>query len=123
MLLWNSPKLPDTIFGPRQTETFEELFDNAFGTKRRPHGIKEVEDGFVYEFDVPGLDKSEIEIEVTKGYLSVKGKSASRQYNYLVGMPIEVDEDKTEAALINGVLSVTIKKMVKKEKKSKIEIK
>ena len=95
-------------------------------------------DGRVHiEMDVPGYDKSNINVDVEDGILTIEAKTSNetvdegknyyrkerisgsfkRQFN--VGA---IDEDEIKAKFNNGVLEVSFPKEEKKETKRKIDI-
>jgi len=90
--------------------------------------IIEADDGFTVMADVPGIAKEDIEINVHRGVLTVKGtRSASndehithrerdsgtfsRQFN----LPELADEESVSAKVTNGVLEIKIPKSRKAE--------
>lgn len=102
--------------------------------------IKELENSYVIETDLPGFDKKDIDIDFNNGYLTI---SASRKHSvteegkkdkylrkeryygsvsrsFYVG---DINEDQICAKLDNGTLVVEIPKEPKKEEKKRIEIK
>jgi HSP20 family molecular chaperone IbpA len=118
-----------------------DLFDDFFGEPmfRKPENrlmktdIKEHEDKFVLDIDLPGYNKEDIKIDVTDGYLTVnakmnneseekdKGKFVRRERffgecsrSFYVGDDVESDDIK--ASFKNGILSLEIPK-VDEEKK------
>lgn len=135
---------------PRRRNEFD-LFDDFFRGddffSRREQSlmktdIKEKEDKFIIEMDLPGYEKDNINIELKEGYLIVSAKvekennsTEKEKYvhkerfygecsrNFYVGE--EVTENDIKAEFKNGMLKITIPK--KEEKKElpearKIEI-
>lgn len=135
---------------PRRRNEFD-LFDDFFRGddffSRREQSlmktdIKEKEDKFIIEMDLPGYEKENINIELKEGYLIVSAKvekennsTEKEKYvhkerfygecsrNFYVGE--EVTENDIKAEFKNGMLKITIPK--KEEKKElpearKIEI-
>lgn len=88
--------------------------------------IIEEEDGFVVKMDVPGVDRKDLEISMTRNVITIKGekKEESKQkgkrsyrqeswsgsFQRTLSLPDSVDPDKVEAGLKNGVLTVRIAK-------------
>ncbi len=129
---------------------FDPFFDDFFGiTPREMHrgdlmkaDIREEDDRFVIDIDVPALKKENIKLELNDGYLTIranqsyeheegekKGKylrrerfSGSYSRSFYVGE--DVTNDDISAKLENGTLSIDIKKVEeKKQPKTYIEIK
>ena len=128
-----------------------------FGSRRRPlslvisenepmfrtplANINEDEKNFMVSAELPGLDKSDIEITVHDGNLEIKGEIKeekkeekegelirreyhSSSYYRAFSLPENIDEDNIEANLEKGILTIKIPKVepVVPEKK-KIDIK
>lgn len=81
-------------------------------------------DGYVLYFDLPGVDKKDLELTVENNVLTVKGdkkepKESGRffrketwagSFQRTVSLPQGADPDKVRAELLDGVLTVTIGK-------------
>lgn len=87
--------------------------------------IYETKDNFVITVDLPGVDNKSLDITVEKNILTIRGSVESRQYpdhealvsEYDVGdyrrsfiLSGDVDRDKIEATLKDGVLRLTLPK-------------
>ena len=104
--------------------------------------IKETEDEYILEIDIPGCKKENIKIDLEQGYLNVKAKvlkntdttsdtyihkerfSGSCQRSYYIGN--NIIEDDIKASFINGILEIHIPKKTENEDnqlKKYIEIK
>jgi HSP20 family molecular chaperone IbpA len=96
--------------------------------------IFETKEGLAVVADLPGVDRSALDIRVADGILTIEGKSAhavsgtpvAREYELLnffrqFELPDEVDADKISADLKHGVLTL---RLPKKEaaKPRKIEV-
>lgn len=89
---------------------------------------------YMMSFDLPGLNKDEINIEVRNGNLHVSGerKSENQKGDYsekvygrferILSLPEGVSEEDLQARYEDGVLLVAVPKAVEKEKSKKIEI-
>ncbi|MFN0024495.1 MAG: Hsp20/alpha crystallin family protein [Parvularculaceae bacterium] len=101
--------------------------------------IGETGDELVVEIDAPGVKREDIEITITDSALRIKGKRESlkeekaksfyrseREYGEFdrrIGLPCEVDANRIDAALMDGVLTIRLPKSAKaKEQERKIEI-
>ena len=88
--------------------------------------VKETKDAFLFKGDLPGLKAEDLDVKITQNRLTVSGKREAektekgdtfyayeRSYGSFVRsftLPEGVDSTKIEAALENGVLSVTLPK-------------
>ena len=110
---------------------FEQLFKPMFYDEK-PQGmntdIRETENGYALDVDLPGFDKSEIELTLEKGYLTIcakkaeveeEGKENEKKYlrkerkvqysrSYYIGE--NITEDDIKAKYENGVLVVDLPK-------------
>ncbi len=118
--------------GGRQVVSFNPGYD-----------LKGTDKGYVVTFDMPGMDKSKINVEVKDGVLYVSGERASseeskgdkvyrqeRSFGYFsrtIPLPKNAKPDTVQAKYDNGVLTVTIDKKEDVQKKAdnskKIEVK
>lgn len=100
--------------------------DEIHPVRRPVSDVYETGDSLVFTMELPGFDKSEIEVNVNSGYLEVKGEHKSsekedrtyRQVQRWHGrfqrsfrLPRGLDREKVSAELKNGVLSISIPKL------------
>ena len=94
---------------------------------RRPiSDVYETGDSLVFTMELPGFDKSEIEVNVTSGYLEIKGERKAQEkedrtyrqvqrwhgrFQRSFRLPRGLDREKVSAELKNGVLSISIPKL------------
>lgn len=113
-----------------------ELFNNRLMTLKNQQwktSSEETNDAFIYEFDMPGLEKSDVILEMVNGVLVMKGEKKkesgngvlnSRNYSYSLTIPKNSNIEKINAIMKNGVLKIVIgKKEIQEEKRKSIEIK
>lgn len=124
---------------------FDDIFDDSLLKKERnlmKTDIKETEDEYILEIDIPGCKKENIKIDLEQGYLNVKAEvlkntgttsdtyihkerfSGSCQRSYYIGN--NINEDDIKASFINGILEIHIPKKNENEDnqlKKYIEIK
>ena len=118
----------------RNNFDLDDFFDDPFFRReeRRPHplmktDIRENENSYIIDVDLPGFDKENIKIDVTDGYLninaSVNNEEKEDKDNYLrkerfsgecsrsfyIGDDIKVEDIK--ANFRNGILSLTVPKV------------
>ncbi len=124
----------------------DELFNEALGTTRRTDDsrtlipsvdLEETDDHYLLSFDMPGLEKKDIDIEVQGNQLVVTGERkdereggsgrarfVERRYGTFqrtLTLPEGISADKVEAQYRNGVLTVAVSKPTA-SKRQKVEI-
>ena len=126
----------------RDFDLFDDFFNDPFfkGGERHSHplmktDIKEIEDDYIIDIDLPGFDKKDIQIDVENGYLNINAKSENsnddeekgkfirreRYYgecsrSFYIGE--DVHEDDIKATFKNGILSLDVPKVKEEEKKT-----
>lgn len=89
-----------------------------------PANVEETDDGYVVELDVPGVSPEDINVEVREYELRVSGEVKARErkgilrrqarrigeFEHVVALPGEVDPNRVEAKLADGVLTVRLGK-------------
>ena len=118
------------------------IFNDMFNTVEYDDAMKcdiYEKDGMVHiELDVPGFDKKDINIELSKGNLIVTAtkeeteKDKKKYYrrertfygkysrSFYLG---DVEDDKIDASFKDGILTITVPKEASKDNKKLIEIK
>lgn len=103
-----------------------------------PCNIRETEREFVVEFDIPGIKKEDVKIEIENNRLSVSGERSDLReekdarhfltetsygsFMRSFQLPSQVDENKVDARYAEGVLTVTVPKTAAtKSKQVKIQ--
>jgi HSP20 family protein len=98
--------------------------------------IEETDDAYVVEADLPGVKRQDVNIELVGNELTVTGEIKERErkgalrrqrrrvgrFEYGVVLPDHVDDDKVEASLSDGVLTVRVPKAERAQRR-KIEVK
>lgn len=132
-------KLLPSIFNrdfPEYLFRFPALSDieGVFKGDRTEQGLNVYEEGshFVVEAAVPGLANEEIDININKGVLWIKGEKKETEsdkekkyyrksyssFSYSVALPDQIDDrEEPEASYENGVLKVVFKKAKSAEAK------
>jgi HSP20 family protein len=72
--------------------------------------------------EIPGIEKENINVELTKDSLILNVKHPERGFNKEINLPAEINKKPVEAKYNNGVLSITLKKRKEKKKGHKINI-
>lgn len=84
--------------------------------------IARTEAGYTVELAVPGFKPEEIDIRLEDGLLTVSGKNEKRTVSRTFSLPEDVDEDRIEAKVEHGMLTLNVPLLPKAQPK-KIEIK
>ncbi|MDN7246487.1 Hsp20/alpha crystallin family protein [Planococcus shenhongbingii] len=123
------PKRRNEFFPSLFESTVEtDVFNKFFGETHYPQvDIKEKNELYELQVDLPGFTKDDIEIEYRDGYLEIRGKKergvesdeqneryirkertyGSFRRSFYIG---EIDEDHVTAAFQNGVLTLNVPK-------------
>jgi HSP20 family protein len=86
--------------------------------------IEETEDAWIVEAEVPGVARDDVNVEVRDAELVISGEIKERErkgvlrrrtrrvgrFEYRVTLPAQVDPERVEAQLADGVLTVTVPK-------------
>jgi HSP20 family protein len=130
------------------TERIRRMLDETFGGFGSPSSlteadgwsplvdIEETDDGYVVEAELPGVKREDVKIEVVGNELTITGEVKERErkgtlrkrtrrtgrFDYRVGLPSQVDPDKIEAKLHEGVLTLQVPKSERAQRRQ-IEVK
>jgi HSP20 family protein len=114
----NMDRLFDQFISPSQGNAWSE----AASSFRLPCDIDERDDHYLMRFDVPGVSKKDINIDVRGNELHISGerkhertsKGASERaygkFERVLSLPTQIDPDKIEANYQDGVLSIAVPK-------------
>jgi HSP20 family protein len=97
--------------------------------------IEETDDAYVVEAELPGVRREDVDIEMVGSELTITGEMKERErkgvlrrqtrrvgrFDYRVTLPNDVDADRIEANLKDGVLTVRVPK-VERAQRRRIEI-
>jgi len=119
-----------------EEKTIEEIFDEPEGELALD--IYQTATSFVIESAIAGVNPDDIEVSINPESITIKGKREKTEKikteNYIhqecywgrfsrtIILPQEIDADKTQANLKNGVLKITLPK-VNKNKTKKVKVK
>ncbi len=85
--------------------------------------VSEKDNEFNITAEMPGIEKKDIEINVTESEVVIKAEGNGRKYYKSIAAPSPVDPDSAKARYNNGVLEVTLNlKESNKPKGKKIDI-
>ncbi len=115
-------------------DLFDDTFFNKSENKLMRTDIKERENDYVIDIDLPGYNKENIKVRVNDGYLTVEAKTTSSDYekdgkyvrkeryfgecsrSFYIGENIKTEDIK--AKFTNGILSLQVPK---KEEQKQVE--
>jgi HSP20 family protein len=126
---------PDPFLSPFRE--FDELWDRmagrffggpASGAGYWPQGwsppvdIEETDDAWIFEVELPGASRDDLQVEVSEGQLAISGEIRERErsgvlrhrarhtgtFRYATTLPAGIDADRVEAAFQDGVLTVRV---------------
>ncbi len=96
----NKPRVNVGNDGPAVTSEREPLTD-----------VFEDPQSVAITMELPGVDKSDIDLKMTAERLDVGVDTETRKYHKSVRLPTKVDPSTTKATFTNGVLDVTVRKL------------
>lgn len=73
--------------------------------------------------EIPGFKQSEVSVEVRNGFIVIKAKNDKQSLSESFSINSDIDIDKIEAKLENGILTLTLPKVSESTTSKKIEIK
>lgn len=130
------------------TERMRRMLDQTFGAFGWPSqlmeregwsplvDIEETDDAYVLEAELSGVKRDDVNIELVGNELMITGEVKERthkgtvrrrarrtgRFEYRVSLPAQVDPDKIEASLAEGVLTVRVPKSERAQRR-RIELK
>ncbi|HZR93664.1 MAG TPA: Hsp20/alpha crystallin family protein [Gaiellaceae bacterium] len=98
--------------------------------------LEEQDDAYVLEAELPGVKRGDVNVELVGNELTITGELKEKErtgtlrrrtrrtgrFDYRVRLPEQVDPDKIEASMAEGVLTVRVPK-AERARRKKIEIK
>lgn len=86
--------------------------------------VNEEGDQIVLVAEMPGVSKEDIEITTTNRVLTISTEKnvLGRRYFKEIELPGDIDSDYVKARYTNGILEIRLKKLMKKEKGTSIEV-
>jgi HSP20 family protein len=116
---------------------FDETLGRTFGDQvwSPPVDIEEQEDAWLVEADLPGVKRDDVSVELHDGELAIHGEPKEKErtgilrrrtrrtgrFDYRVSLPGDLDPDRVEADLSDGVLHVRLPKP-ERSKPRRIEV-
>ena len=121
---------PFSPFASLAKELNKELEKEMYQGFETPQFL-ETEEAFLASIDIPGVNFSDINIELEDNRLIISAErkkpfvntgESTKKYNQTFTLPKHIDEDKINAHYENGVLSLAIPKMADYKTKKKIQV-
>ena len=104
------PRIED--FGNRSIKSPEG--DPIISEEREPlTDIIEGEDDFAVTVEMPGVEKEDIDLNVTTDIIEIKVDAPARKYHKRIDLPCDVLPKTTRATYKNGILDVVVKRKEK----------
>jgi len=100
----------------------EELLSNESYSAQRRLSLDETDDSYIFTLELPGYKQSHLDVELEGDVLTVRAKREGAEFERAVKIPQDVDADKVEAKLEDGILTITLGKIAT-AKPRKIQIK
>ncbi|MEK9168399.1 MAG: Hsp20/alpha crystallin family protein [Patescibacteria group bacterium] len=131
------PELKKIEEGLSSEKSFNEIFEEAEG--ELAVDVYQTPSAFTIESTIAGVNPEDIDISLTSDSITIKGKREKEERikteNYIhqecywgrftrsIILPQEIDPDRTQASIKNGVLKITLPKINKtKSKKIKVRL-
>ena len=106
----------------------------AFGGKMPSVDVINRDKEIVIKAELPGVDKKDLEVSVTRNSVSIKGTTSHEEkeekgdyyrseisrgeYARTLSLPADIDEDKAMASFRNGILELTLPKLELSKRKT-----
>lgn len=121
---------PFSPFASLARELNRELEKEMYQSYRAPQFL-ETEEAFLASLDMPGVNFSDINIELEDNRLMISAErknpfdktgEGAKKYSQIFTLPKNIEEEKINAHYENGVLSLTLPKMADHKTKKKIQV-
>jgi HSP20 family protein len=121
---------PFSPFASLARELNRELEKETFQSYGSPQFL-ETEEAFLASLDMPGVNFSDINIELEDNRLMISAErknpfdktgEGAKKYSQIFTLPKNIEEEKINAHYENGVLSLTLPKMADHKTKKKIQV-
>ena len=126
------PKRDFDLFGD---DFFRDDFFKGEKSNLMKTDIKETEDSYILDVDLPGYQKEDIKVDITDGYLTINAKTSNENKEEKKGKFVrrerfmgectrsfyvgeDIRENEIKASFKNGILNLEIPKVNPEEKKS-----
>ena len=130
-MAFNMKPFDNSFFDANPSDLFRDFgrqfFDQFPGSNSIKTDVKELEDAYVVEAELPGMKKENINLQFENNVLTIEGKQSFEnnkedENGRMIHQFDNVDENGIKAAYENGMLNVTLPKKEKKESSYNIQI-
>ncbi len=132
---WNDPFAQMLRMREQMDHSLRQAFAGTGAVFNPKMDIKQTDKQYLITMDIPGMDKDKINVEIKNGMLIISGERQSEtqdnknnqyyrqersfgSFMQAIPLPEDAQTDRIEAKYNNGVLTVTVARMKKEEKKS-----
>lgn len=131
ILTFGEPFSPFTPFASELNRELNRELKKELYQKFETPQFLETDEGFLASLDIPGVNFSDINIELEDNLLSITAERKNpfdntgesvKKYNQVLTLPKTIEEDKISAHYENGVLSLTLPKKIDQKYKKKIQV-
>ena len=113
------PKIEQFGTAPMLRREAAAIPSEIVGSREPMTDIIEKENEMTVTVEMPGVEKEDIDLQVTENSVIIKADSEDRRYFKEIELPRKANPDKVEATYKNGVLDVRIPLEERPEKKGK----
>lgn len=89
------------------------------GTREPLVDLNEDQDKIYVTFELPGIDKNDIELKVTETGIVLSAKDGQRNYYKNIDFEEKIEPESASAKFVNGILDVALTKLKHTEKEGK----
>lgn len=106
------PRIED--FGNKRTQS--PTGEPVISDEREPlTDIIEGDDDVAITVEIPGVEKEDVDLDITRDNLEIKVDTPNRKYHKNLNLPCDVIPKTTKATYKNGILDIVIKRKEKKK--------
>lgn len=133
-ITWEDPFAQMMLMRQQMDRNMRQAFAGS-GVFNPKMDMKQEGDNYIITMDIPGMDKDKINVETKQGMLIISGERQSEtkdnknnkyyrqersfgSFMQAIPLPDDAKTDQIDAKYNNGVLTVTVARMKKEEKKS-----
>jgi HSP20 family molecular chaperone IbpA len=92
-------------------DSLVDFFDHEVDLYSRRFRVDEKDGVTTLSLDLPGFKSTDLDIQLERGILTIKAKNARDEIDSSINVGVEMDPDKVEAKLEDGVLTLTLHRL------------
>lgn len=89
-------------------DSLADLYDHEVSLYSRRFRLDEKDGVTTLSLDLPGFKSADLDISLERGILTIKAKSARDEIDSSINVGVEIDPDKADAKLEDGVLTISL---------------